>query len=796
MEHEYSDIKNCEICNKGFGITRARHKCKRCKLIICADCGKTKSIIIGYSKKGTEAHRICNLCQLDVEYQKDFRTNNESGWNKTSKVAATWLSSINLKDEIGLIVDQDYDKFLKDGSNASAIKALVKDLRNGKADRQKFNYSLLEFLHYSQEDQDLDKLRFPVHNVLRAFYNRTKLPHCNVLLYVATFLLSLAEEKDAFGLLCYLNDKILPPNYWNRRSEPISYEGMNRVKYTLKTMAMKHLKFDSPEHQRKFEIGYNKAADFMFGGILVGTLNFNASVYVFNKVFTEKSFKPIEDTLLKVIVGSQGYYQECYELPLRNFQIHVCRKFNSSNLAENALTVTAEEKEAANKEYEETTLKAIVAKKEKVKFTLKTFKDLSQKQFEGILLEVSRLLNMVMTQMKMKTLPENIDITKKTFIATLKEKGGLSNLTDEQLEGIFDAMNVRGNALIPSTMLCGLLLLLLTEGDVEAKFSEFYKLKDFEGKNKIDPKAAQTLFDSLAEILTLLNELESDLLFQYDVFELKEKLRKKTKKQKLKYVTLQDMFEAARVSPLLDLINDTKEVGTESKPEEQADTQETKAESPVTLTPVSLTEEVEEKKEETAEVQPTNEASAEEGYTLEFKIHKAPAKGSSLFHSVARAFENVKYRAALTDEAKLEVANSMKNEVIQYMKDHASSFSAMALHPYRTVDEYINYLKQDNAVGGATELRIFSEKYGVQFHLFKFTSFGLSYQKISHEKDCPQRVYLVADVRNEDNKVYELITADKVKGGAVEEEVSIFKTQDEFAYNKALAVAKASQNKA
>ncbi len=81
MEFDYDNIKNCELCAKSFGLTRVRHKCKRCRLIICADCGKTKSIIIGVDEHPNEPHRICNPCSVDVAFIREFKKKNNSEWN-------------------------------------------------------------------------------------------------------------------------------------------------------------------------------------------------------------------------------------------------------------------------------------------------------------------------------------------------------------------------------------------------------------------------------------------------------------------------------------------------------------------------------------------------------------------------------------------------------------------------------------------------------------------------------------------------------------------------------------------
>jgi hypothetical protein len=66
--------------------------------------------------------------------------------------------------------------------------------------------------------------------------------------------------------------------------------------------------------------------------------------------------------------------------------------------------------------------------------TVSTFKSLSTEKFKAIVLEIIRLSTEVKNRLKLRTNPDSIDITKKTFINILKEKGGLSNTDEKDLE--------------------------------------------------------------------------------------------------------------------------------------------------------------------------------------------------------------------------------------------------------------------------------------------------------------------------------------------------------------------------
>lgn len=56
--------KNCEICNKAFGLVLRRHHCRKCLKCICAKCSQFRTTLpeLSYS----ELVRICSKCNIDV----------------------------------------------------------------------------------------------------------------------------------------------------------------------------------------------------------------------------------------------------------------------------------------------------------------------------------------------------------------------------------------------------------------------------------------------------------------------------------------------------------------------------------------------------------------------------------------------------------------------------------------------------------------------------------------------------------------------------------------------------------
>ena len=50
-----------------FRILVRKHKCKRCLRAVCANCSKTKILIIDKSDS-YENHRVCNICKEESDY--------------------------------------------------------------------------------------------------------------------------------------------------------------------------------------------------------------------------------------------------------------------------------------------------------------------------------------------------------------------------------------------------------------------------------------------------------------------------------------------------------------------------------------------------------------------------------------------------------------------------------------------------------------------------------------------------------------------------------------------------------
>lgn len=74
------------------------------------------------------------------------------------------------------------------------MRQLMRDLKDGRADKETFNFSMMEFIHYAQLGYDKLEIRQSVENVMRAFYAKYTLEHCNVIIPVAVFLLCLLNE--------------------------------------------------------------------------------------------------------------------------------------------------------------------------------------------------------------------------------------------------------------------------------------------------------------------------------------------------------------------------------------------------------------------------------------------------------------------------------------------------------------------------------------------------------------------------------------------------------------------------
>src|SRR5690606_30378318 len=142
--------------------------------------------------------------------------------------------------------------------------------------KETFNISLMEFIHHAQNGLDKEIARRAIENVLKAFYVKVKIQHCNALIIVTTILLCLAEERAAYGMLCYIYEKIVPEDYWDKFGLGMPYAGLVKQRYLLKKIIDERVKHDNEELKDNFNIAYKKGIDAFLGTLLIHGLNANS----------------------------------------------------------------------------------------------------------------------------------------------------------------------------------------------------------------------------------------------------------------------------------------------------------------------------------------------------------------------------------------------------------------------------------------------------------------------------------------------------------------------------------------
>ena len=544
MERDYKDLKACEICQKAFGLTRIRHKCKRCNFIICADCCKAKAIIISMKEASKEPHKVCNLCREDINYQNDIKTTFRTSWAQLSDLAKQWVANSNVYQELSFDPESDFNKYLDESMNNEQLKSLIEDLLSdisqGRADKESFNFSMLEFLYYSQQGVQNLAPRKNVENVLRAYYARyPNQGYVSLLIPVTVELLAFADEKTAFYLLCYLSEKIVPQNFWNMNAEPLPFAGLLRQKYVMEQASKAVLNPSNAANVnlKPFLLTFKKTGNSLIGGLMADVVNFSTVTTIWNEMFRTKSFRPVQNAILKVIKNSKTYFEQFSDLTLYNYRLFVSRCIHPSGLKSDIVTqLYPQDEDRYGQEFETTILPQAVKANEVINNSLNIFRELTPEDYTVVCVKVKEIVQNLRIQKKL-----NINfayLTQPTFVSVLKSTPTLSNYSDEELGEIFTSLDLHKEEAISSRVLIGLLALLIST-DLSAKLNEVFAIFDPSGSKKLSPNDMPAVLGFLGEVLPVLNEADATYInFNVHLYEMLEKLRRKV--QTIEHITPQD----------------------------------------------------------------------------------------------------------------------------------------------------------------------------------------------------------------------------------------------------------------
>ena len=319
MDSDYKDKKHCEICSKEFGLTNIRHKCKRCGLIICSDDTKGQAVIIGYVDNSP--HKVCKLCSTEIEFQRGFKAENNTSWATDSKFGNRWLSLHDVSSFI-LNIDKDFHYYLEYGSTAAnctqSAEEIDIDAINGRFDKEYYSFSLLEFLHYGQLGHSKEAIRTNVINVLKSFIGRyPDIGYQAGMAHLATFLLCLFNEKNSFFIMSFIIEKILPSNFYGNQDLPM-YGCLKEISVLTKAAINYVIDAKDQVKQKKLLEFFDKTGLFLLQSFLIDVLNFEAVVYLWNRVIEQNDYREFEKMFLDMCNQSDSRFM-IYDVKNMNF---------------------------------------------------------------------------------------------------------------------------------------------------------------------------------------------------------------------------------------------------------------------------------------------------------------------------------------------------------------------------------------------------------------------------------------------------------------------------------------------
>ena len=290
----YNEKKYCEICDKPFGIIRIRHGCKRCRLIICGDCTKVSSVVVGFDESPLMPHKICIVCQSEEEFQKHFRSVNNASWNVLSTIGEKWIQLPYVLDYITSL-NHDFDYYLNRSIELKDTLKCIEEIDHegdrGRFDKEFFNYPMMEYLYYSQLNVSQNKIRENVKNVLKAFCVKFKsIGYQYGIGHLTIFLLSLLDENNTFNLLCYIVESILPPQFYEKdiQLNLYGYQIENYLIYRLTSTAWSLTKKSEIQLLLLF---FEDIELPMIQTLLIDCVNFENLLFIWNRVLEKNSFR-------------------------------------------------------------------------------------------------------------------------------------------------------------------------------------------------------------------------------------------------------------------------------------------------------------------------------------------------------------------------------------------------------------------------------------------------------------------------------------------------------------------------
>ena len=535
----YIAKKNCEICNKIFGIIRIRHACKRCRLIICAACTKVSSIIVGFYESFQIPHKICTICQSEEEFQNQFRSMNNASWNVLSKIGQKWIQLPEVSTYITSL-NHDFNYYL---NRANKLKDSVKSIQEinleanrGRFDKEFFNYPMMEYLHYSQLNLSQDSIRGNVKNILKAFSMKFKsVGYQYGIGHLAIFLLSLLDESNTFNLLSYIVESILPSQFYEKDIQ-LNLYGYQIENFLIYKLVSTSWSLSKPSEIQALLSFFEDIELPMIQILLIDCVNFENLLFIWNRVLEQNNFREFEKYLLSILDHVKtNIFDKASEFSFSKFQIHLCRHLNLKTVERHMSEIP---NEMIDTKYDDIFIKncsqAWISIQNDYYLGLQRFSLFSVNDIRYILENAEEKYLKIKKKGKLKAdICEKIIFDRQEFLIFLTEILPIKligqDVTPDIAEKFFYFIDFDYKRKISMTHFITTLFIL--NGDrIDEKLALAYNFFDNANKGYLEPREFKKFTISITDSMLLLRRLIFNPFYTRDLIHLRLKIGKITKK--------------------------------------------------------------------------------------------------------------------------------------------------------------------------------------------------------------------------------------------------------------------------
>jgi len=541
IDKKAKSVKACETCKRPFGLTRIRHTCKRCNKIICADCTKGRIKIVTYDLKN--AHKVCIACEKEHGFQVKFAASNQTSWNKLSKIGAKWFETCNPKSVLAKSEDgseETYKGLLEIANNPETsnphFNAINTDISQGKADREKTNYSLQDFLYSNQGPTKPDQIRTSISNILKAF--AVKFPTIGYqqgMINACVFLMSMMDEESAFWSFGYLVTKILPNGFYGQTSASgASLSGCQQEKFVLANLIKETLGL-APELMGKINGLLDMSTPAMLFTLLINCTNFEVSFEAWNKMFLTKSFNEIRKVVIQVFKSFMPRIKESGAMNIIEFKLMVIGLFSSEEVKEaQSLKISDEQiKDLETKfhaEFEGSAANAGEIYDAIVELTKFNKIQIISLQQEFNKLAMGRLRRPSMVKPNQSMAPESHGINRDEFKKVITEVMGRNEESKQlldvlNLDQIYDAFDINKTGSLDFEELLFVLSMMM-QGKFEEKMETAFYVFDEQERGHLSNDEFEQFVFVLTQVMTRANQNNMPASFNDDLEKFSEQMTK------------------------------------------------------------------------------------------------------------------------------------------------------------------------------------------------------------------------------------------------------------------------------